>query len=58
MCLEGGVGWGGGGNDVRCYFQTKMMFFGGCATTKRTYLCAKCEQTTAYWMLTQEQLTT
>ena len=30
MCLEGGWGGvgGGGGNDVRCYLQTKMMFFG------------------------------
>ena len=26
---KGGVGSGGGGNDVRCYLQTKMMFFGG-----------------------------
>ena len=25
-----GVGWGGGGgNDVRCYLQRKMRFFGG-----------------------------
>ena len=33
MCLEGGWGGvggvGGGSNDVRCYLQTKMMFFGG-----------------------------
>ena len=29
MCLEGGVGWGVGCNDARCYLQAKMIFFGG-----------------------------
>ena len=28
MCLEGGWGGGGwGGNDIRCYLRTKVMFF-------------------------------